>query len=138
MKYEIVSKFIKDISFEIPSAESFVLLEKEISHYNLVFDINSKPFKKNIIEVNTILKLIAKEKLKNKINVEINVTALVLIKDNLSDKKLLEQIILIKVPTEIYPVLYDTFVYLFSKSGIKNIDIKKEVDFTKLYEERKK
>jgi preprotein translocase subunit SecB len=138
MKYEIVSKFIKDISFEIPSAESFVLLEKEISHYNLVFDINSKPFKKNIIEVNTILKLIAKEKLKNKINVEINVTALVLIKDNLSDKKLLEQVILIKVPTEIYPVLYDTFVYLFSKSGIKNIDIKKEVDFTKLYEERKK
>ena len=138
MTYEIISKFIKDISFEIPSAESFVLLEKEISHYNLVFDINSKPFKKNVIEVNTILKLIAKEKVKNKINVEINVAALVLIKDNLSDKKLLEKIILVKVPSDIYPILYDTFVYLFSKSGIKNIDIKKEVDFTKLYEERKK
>jgi len=46
MKYKIISKFIKDISFEIPSTETFVLLEKEVSKYNLVFDISSKPFKK--------------------------------------------------------------------------------------------
>ena len=78
MKYEIISKFIKDISFEIPSTETFVILEKEISKYNLVFDISSKPFKKKIIEVNTILKLVAKEEVKKRIHVEITVTALVI------------------------------------------------------------
>jgi len=137
MKYEIISKFIKDISFEIPSAETFVMLDKEISKYNLVFDVSSKPFKKKIIEVNTILKLIAKEEVKSKIHVEINVTALVSIQDESKDKKSLEQIILVKVPSYIYPMLYDTFIYLFSKSGVKDINISKDVDFAKLYNERK-
>ena len=138
MKYEIISKFIKDISFEIPSTETFVMLEKEVPKYNLVFDISSKPFKKKIIEVNTILKLVAKEEVKSKIHVEINVTALVLIKADSAAKELLEKIILTKVPADVYPTLYDTFVYLFSASGIKNVGIKKIVDFEKLYNERKK
>ena len=138
MKYEIISKFIKDISFEIPSTETFVMLEKEVSKYNLVFDINSKPFKNKIIEVNTILKLESKEEVKRKIHVEINVCALVLIKIDSSDKELLEKIILTEVPADIYPILYDTFIYLFSKSGIKNVSIKKTVDFENLYNERKK
>ena len=138
MKYEIISKFIKDVSFEIPSTETFVMLEKEVSKYNLVFDINSKPFKNKIIEVNTILKLESKEEVKRKIHVEINVCALVLIKIDSSDKELLEKIILTEVPADIYPILYDTFIYLFSKSGIKNVSIKKTVDFENLYNERKK
>ena len=54
MSYKIISKFIKDISFEIPDVQTFVMLEKEISKYNLNFDIKSKSFKENIIEVNTI------------------------------------------------------------------------------------
>ena len=37
MSYKIISKFIKDISFEIPNAQSFVMLEKEIENYNFVF-----------------------------------------------------------------------------------------------------
>ena len=53
MSYRIISKFIKDISFEIPDAKSFVMLEKEISNYSLNFDIKSKPYKDNIIEVNS-------------------------------------------------------------------------------------
>ena len=36
MSYKIISKFIKDISFEIPNAEAFVTLEKEISKYILM------------------------------------------------------------------------------------------------------
>ena len=47
-----------------------------------------------------------------------------------------EKIALIKVPTEIYPTLYETFVYLFSQAGIKKISIDKEVDFEKMYNEK--
>tara|TARA_B100000029_G_scaffold516111_1_gene626980 strand:- start:3770 stop:4186 length:417 start_codon:yes stop_codon:yes gene_type:complete len=138
MSYKIISKFIKDISFEIPNAEAFVMLEKEIPNYILNFDIKSTPFKKNIIEVNTILRLTPNEKVKNKILAEINLTALVSIEKNIEDKKEIEKIVLVKIPTEIYPTLYETFVYLFKQSGIKNIQITKEVNFEKLYNERKK
>ena len=138
MSYKIISKFIKDISFEIPNAQAFVMLEKEISNYNLNFDIKSNPFKDNIIEVNTILRISPNQNVKHKILSEINFTALVSIEKNFEDKKELEKIILIKIPTEIYPSLYETFVYLFSQAGIKNIEIYKKVDFEKLYNERKK
>ena len=137
MSYKIISKFIKDISFEIPDAKAFVMLEKEISNYNLNFDIKSKPFKENIIEVNTILRMTPNQEVKNKILAEINLTALVSIEKNFEDKKELEKIILIKIPTEVYPTLYETFVYLFSQAGIKNINVSKEVDFEKMYNQRK-
>ena len=136
MSYKIVSKFIKDISFEIPDVQTFVMLEKEISKYNLNFDIKSKPFKENIIEVNTILSLVPNQDVKHKILTEINLATLISIEKNLKDKKELEKIILITLPTEIYPILYETFVYLFSQAGVKNIIIKKEVDFEKLYNEK--
>ena len=52
--------------------------------------------------------------------------------------KLIEKIVLIKIPTEVYPTLYETFVFLFQQAGIKNIQIHKNVDFEKMYNERKK
>ena len=137
MSYKIISKFIKDISFEIPNAQAFVMLEKEISNYNLNFDIKSNPFKDNIIEVNTILRISPNQNVKHKILSEINFTALVSIEKNFEDKKELEKIILIKIPTEIYPSLYETFVYLFTQAGVKNIKIDKEVNFEKMYNEKK-
>ena len=137
MNYKILSKFIKDISFEIPNAQTFVMLEKEISKYSLKFNITSKKFKNNIIEVNTILRLTPNQDQKNKMLTEINLTALVSIDENLKDKKELEKIILVKVPIETYPTLYETFVYLFSQAGIKNISIIKDVDFEKMYNENK-
>jgi preprotein translocase subunit SecB len=136
MSYKIISKFIKDISFEIPNAQTFVSLEQELPKYILSFDIKSKPFKDKIIEINTILKLTPSKELKNKMLTEINLTALVSIEQNFEDKKELEKIILVKVPNEIYPSLYETFVYLFSQAGIKNVSIEKEVDFEKLYKEK--
>ena len=136
MSYKIVSKFIKDISFEIPTVETFFMLEKEISKYSLNFDIKGNKFKKNVIEVNTVLRLTPNQDIKHKILVEINLTAMVTIENNLIDKKELEKIILVKVPTEVYPTLYETFVYLFSQAGIKNINITKEVNFEDLHKNK--
>ena len=139
MSYTIVSKFIKDISFEIPNAQTFVMLDKEIPKYNLNFDVKSKHFKDNIYEVNTILKLLPGKEVKNRMLTEINYTVLVSIDTNVMtnmDKKELEKIVLVKIPTEVYPTLYETFVYLFSKAGIKNISIEKEVNFEKMYNEK--
>ena len=69
---------------------------------------------------------------------EINMCALVSL-ENVNDpidKKELEKIVLIKVPTDIYPTLYETFIYLFKQAGVDNISIAKEVDFEKMYKEK--
>ena len=138
MSYKIISKFIKDISFEIPNIQSFVMLEKEIKNYALNFDIKSSTYKENIIAVDTLLKISPNQDVKHKILTEITCTTLVSIEENFEDKKELEKIILVKIPQEIYSTLYETFVYLFSQAGIKNIEIHKKVDFEKMYNERKK
>ena len=138
MNYKIISKFIKDISFEIPNAQTFLMIEKEILNYNLNFDVSSKPFKENIIEVNTILKLSPNQNVKHKMLTEINMTALVRIEKNSQNKGELEKIILVKIPTEVYPVLYETFIFLYKQAGLKNVKVKKEIDFEKMYNEKKK
>ena len=136
MNYRIISKFIKDISFEIPNTETFLMLEKEISKYSLNFDIKGVPLKNKVIEVSTILTLNPNQEVKYKILTEINFTTLITVDEALKDKKELEKIILVKVPTDIYPTLYETFVFLFNQAGIKNISIEKEVNFEKLYLEK--
>ena len=138
MSYRIISKFIKDISFEIPNAQTFVMLEKEILNYNLNFDINSKPYKENIIEVNTVLRLVPNQNVKHKMLTEINLSTLVSVEKNFDNKKELEKIILVKIPTEVYPTLYETFIYLFKQAGVKDINIEKRVDFEEMYNEKKK
>ena len=138
MNHKIISKFIKDISFEIPNANSFVMLEKEITNYSLNFDIKSSPYKNNIIEVTTTLKMVPNQNVKHKILGEITGSSLVSIDKDFKNKVELEKIVLVKVPQEIYPTLYETFVFLFKQSGIKNIQINKNVNFQKLYESRKK
>jgi len=138
MNYKIISKFIKDVSFEIPNIETFTMLQKEISKYNLNFDVKSKPFKNKIVEVNTVLRLTPNQDVKHKMLVEINLTALVSVEKNLDNKQELEKIFLIKVPTDVYPILHETFIFLFAKAGIKNINVEKEVNFEKMYNEKKK
>ena len=137
MSYKIISKFIKDISFEIPNTETFLMLEKEISKYNLKFDIKGVPLKNRIIEVNAVLTLRPSKEVKYKILTEINFATLISIDENLEDKNELEKIILVEIPKKIYPTLYDIFVYLFNQAGIKNISIEKEVNFEKMYLDKK-
>jgi len=137
MSYKIISTFIKDISFEIPNAQAFVMLEKEIPNYSLNFDIKNNPYKNNIVEVTTTLKMVPNQNVKHKILGEITGASLVSI-DDFKNKSEVEKIVLVKVPQEIYPTLYETFVFLFKQAGIKNILINKEVNFQKLFDSRKK
>ena len=138
MSYKIISKFIKDISFEIPNAQTFVMIEKEILNYQLKFDIKSRPFKENIIEVNTILRLSPNQDVKHKMLTEINLATLISIEENFKDKKELEKIVLVKIPTEVYPTLYETFIYLFKQAGINELKIEKDINFERMYNKQKK
>ena len=54
-KYEIVLKYIKDLSVEIPDAETFIFSRDLITKYSLGLNITTKAMKNNMIEVITKL-----------------------------------------------------------------------------------
>ena len=66
MTYKIVSKYIKDLSFKIPGAKSYFLLEKNIKNYRVKVDVTSKQLKEKIIEIDTNLYFEPKDKDKDK------------------------------------------------------------------------
>ena len=51
-KFKILSGFIKDLSSETPNVESYLYTKDNISKYELDIDINSKPLKNKLVEVN--------------------------------------------------------------------------------------
>ena len=57
-------------------------------------------------------------------------------KDKLTKEKI-EKIILVEVPSRIYPELRKIFVFLFENSGFKDVKINETVDFEKLYKMKK-
>ena len=136
MNYKIVAKYIKDLKFEIPNPKTFFLLEKNISNYKINIDIKSQQFKEKIIEVETTLALIPNNNNFEKINTRIVFSTIIEIDGELTNKQDLEEIILIKVPNEIYTELRVLFVLLFEKSGFNKIKIDQNINFKKLYQER--
>ena len=136
MNYKILAKYIKDLKFEIPNSKVFFLLAKDISNYKINIDIKSNQIKERIIEVETTLTLNPTKNDSEKININITHASIVELKIKMLSKKELEKIILINVPEEIYSEIRQTFIFLFEKSGYKEIKIDKHVDFKKLYSQR--
>ena len=136
MSYKIIGKYIKDLKFEIPNPKTFFLLEKNISNYKINIDIKSHQFKEKIIDVQTTLVLNPVNEESDKINTKIVFSTIIEIEGELTDKKLLEEIILIKVPNEVYPEIRLLFILLFEKSGFKKINIEEKIDFKELYLKR--
>ena len=137
MSYKIIGKYIKDLNFNIPNPKTFFLLSKNISNYKINIDIKSNQVKEKIIEVQTTLSLSPIKDNFEKINTKIVYSTVIEITDEITDKKEIEKIILINVPSEIYPELRKIFVFIFENSGFKEIKINKTVDFQKLYNLRK-
>ena len=134
--YEIIGRFIKDMSSETPDVETYVYVRDYISNYNLNIDITSKPLKNKTIEVNTILKFEDKEKNKKKSHFEINFATIIKVNENIKEKKELEKIILCDVQIEIYPNLEKSLLDLLHNSGYPEVKFEKKVDFEQLFNER--
>ena len=137
MTYKIVSKYIKDLSFKIPGAKSYFLLEKNIRNYRIKVDVTSKKLKENIIEIDTNLYFEPKDKDKDKDNFKISIlfSSLINYEKKIEDKEL-EKIVLIEVPTAIYPDVKKIVSLLFEKSGFNKFNLP-EMNFQKLYETKK-
>ena len=137
MSYKIIGKYIKELKYNIPNPKTFFLLTKDIENYKINVDINSTQVKKNVIEVLTSLNLSSDRNDFEKIDTKIIFSVIVELNNSKLAKEEIEKIILIDIPSEVYPELRRIFVFLFENSGFKNIKISKTVDFKKLYQTRK-
>ncbi len=137
MSYKIIGKYIKSLNFSISNAKTFFLLSKNISNYKINIDIQSNQIKEKIIEVETSLSLLPTKNESGKVDTKIIYSTIIEIEDQIINKEEIEKIILIKVPTTIYPDLRRIFVFVFESSGFKEIKISKVVDFQKLYNLKK-
>ena len=137
MNYKIIGKYIKQLDFQIPNPKVFSLLSKDISNYKINFDIKSNQLKERIVEVETTLNLSPNKNDLEKINTKIVYSTIIELNSEITDKKELEKIILINVPSEIYPEIRKIFIFVFENSGFKDIKISNDVDFQKLYNIKK-
>ena len=137
MSYKIIGKYIKNLNFNIPNPKTFFLLSKDISNYKINIDIKSNQIKEKIIEVQTSINLLSIKESTEKIDTKIVYSTIIELSDEINNKEKIEKIILINVPTEIYPELRNIFVFIFENSGFKEVKISENVDFEKLYFLRK-
>ena len=136
--FKILAQFVKDISCETPDVQSYIFVKENISKYHLSIDINSKPLKNKMIEVNTTLKFEDKDPNEKKSYFEIVYASVVKVDEEVKDKKDLEKIILCDVQNKIYPNLEKTFLNLLHNSGFPEVKLEKKIDFTELYKQRSK
>ena len=137
MNYKIIGKYIKGLNFNIPNPKTFFLLSKNIENYKINIDIKSAQVKQNIIEVLTTLALNPVKEGFEKIDTKIVFSTIIELENKQIKKEELEEIILIKVPSQIYSELRQIFIFLFENSGYKDVKISENVDFGKLYKLRK-
>ena len=135
-KYEIVLKYIKDLSVEIPSAEDFIFSREYITKYSLGINITTKPLKDEMIEVITKVNYKDPTENKRKSYFEIQYATVIKLKDKKIKKDELERIILCDVQNEIYPSLEKIFLSVIKDSGFPDLKLEKKVDFEKLYQQR--
>ncbi len=133
MSYKIIGKYIKDLNFHIPNPKTFFLLTKDIQKYKINIDIKSNQVKENIIEVYTSLNLLPITENFEKIDAKIVFSTIIEITEEKIDKKKIEKIVLVDVPSKIYKELRIIFINLFENSGFRDIKISENVDFEKLY-----
>ena len=135
-KFKILGKFIKDLSSETPDVETYLLVRERIAKYQLGIDINSKPLKNKMIEINTLFKFEDKEQSKKKSHFEIMYSTVIKVNEEVKEKKELEKIILCDVQIKIYPALEKALLDLLHNSGYPGIKFEKKVDFEALYKHR--
>ena len=135
-KFKILGKFIKDLSSETPDVETYLFVRDRIAKYQLGIDINSKPLKNKMIEINTKFKFEDKEQSKKKSYFEIIYSTIIQVDDEIKEKNEIEKIVLCDVQIKIYPDIEKTLLDLLHNSGYPGVKFEKKVDFEALFKER--
>ena len=135
-KYEIVLKFVKDLSVEIPNPDTFIVSREYITKYSLGINITTNPLKNEMIEIITKLTYKDPSENKKKSFFEILFSTVIKINDKSLKKEELEKVILCDVQNEVYPELERIFLGIIRDSGFPDLKLEKKINFEQLYQQR--
>lgn len=125
----ITAQYIKDISFENPNAPFSFQGDKQ-PEFNMNFDLNVQAVKEDLYEVVLGFTIDAKEEDKKSLVIEIKYAGLVAAHS--ADKKELELILLVQVPTMLFPYVRRIIANLSMDGGFPPINLQ-PLDFYSLY-----
>lgn len=136
-RFNIISQFLKDISFENPNApELFFKQDNSQAKLELNIDIQIKGAENNLFMVDLVVK--AHSKLENADKtiflIESTYSGLVQMEEE-KDEEVKKRTLLIDVPTLLFPAVRALITRLTSESGFQPFAMQ-PVDFAQLYEQR--
>ena len=135
-KFNILGKFIKDISSETKDIETYIFVRDRLTKYKMAIDIKSMPLKNKLVEVNTVLKFEDKEEVSKKSYFEMTFATIVKISEEVKAKEEFEKILLCDVQIKIYPDIEKSFLNLLHNSGYTGFQLENKIDFQELYNNR--
>ena len=135
-KYEIILKYIQDLSVEVPSAEVFIFSRDYITKYILGINITIKTLKNKMIEVITKVSYKDPTENKRKSHFEISYATVVKIIDKELDKKELEKILLCDIQKTIYPEIERILIKIIKDAGFPELRLEKNINFDELYKQK--
>jgi len=137
-KYQIVTDFIKDISFEIPTAEAYISSTQDLQKYETKIDIKNNPLSNQLNELNLRIFFEAPQNIKNKIHSEICIAIVFKILDHTITQDEIKKIILAEIPNLFSEKITNILSNIFQQSGFKEFKFKKNINFVEMYENQKK
>ena len=135
-KFNIIGKYIKDISSETKDIETYIFVRDRLTKYKMAIDIKSMPLKNKLVEVNTVLKFEDKEEVSKKSYFEMTFATIVKISEEVKAKEEFEKILLCDVQIKIYPDIEKSFLNLLHNSGYTGFQLENKIDFQELYNNR--
>ena len=135
-KFNIIGKYIKDISSETKDIETYIFVRDRLTKYKMAIDIKSMPLKNKLVEVNTILKFEDREEVDKKSYFEMTFATIVKISEEVKAKEEFEKILLCDVQIKIYPDIEKSFLNLLHNSGYTGFQLENKIDFQELYNNR--
>ena len=135
-KYKLLTKFIKDMSVETKDAQTYLFVKENIDKYSLTINIDSKPMKNKMIEINTRLNFEDRNNNEFRSNFEVTFASVIKLLNETLNKEELEKVLLVEVQNEIYPYMEKSFVNMINDAGFDNFKIEKKINFEELYKKK--
>lgn len=136
-KFNIISQFLKDFSFENPNVpELFFKQENTQAKLEINIDIQIKGSENNLFLVDLVTKVHSKLEANDKtvFMIESTYSGLVQMEEE-KDEEVKKRTLLIDVPTLLFPAVRALITRATSESGLAPFAMQ-PVDFAKLYEQR--
>lgn len=137
-KFNIISQFLKDISFESPNVpELFFKNDNGQAKLEINIDIQIKGADNNLFMVDVITKVHSKLEAGDKsiFLIESTYSGLVQLEGETTDEEDKKRTLLIDVPTLLFPAVRALVTRLTSESGFPTFTMQ-PVDFAQLYEQK--